>query len=229
MNKYLNYFDGVYYINMDDRLDRKEKFEKMAQGLNIPAIRVSAVIPLDQEVIPLYNGHNDPRRKFKISCTMSHQLVIKMAKENGFKNCLIFEDDCVLLDSYKSKIQQCVDELKNIKWDLFYLGGEPNNYCEFVSDNLQEIKNGGVYCTHAYAINNTLYDKVLNVKPHQIDVIDILYLNFNKNDVRCILSKELLAIQDNGYSDIWDYMRTNDSPLMVNAWDKYIYRKEKNI
>lgn len=220
MNKYLNYFDAVYYINMDSRTDRRERFEKMSKEFNVPAIRVSASVVSDEEATPLYEGHNDPRRKFKIGCTLSHQSIVRTAKENGFKNCLVFEDDCVLLDSYKSKIQQCVDELKNIEWDLFYLGGEPNNYCKSISNNLAEMgQDGGVYCAHAYAINNTYYDTVLNFSPNQADVIDLLYLHYHG---RCILSKELLAIQeDNIYSDLRGH-KVSSSNVMINAWNKYV-------
>jgi len=221
MNKYLGYFEGVYYINMDSRTDRKERFEKMAEEFSVPAIRVSALTATDEEAMPLYDGHNDPRRKFKMGCTMSHQSVVRMAKENGLKNCLIFEDDCVLLDSYKEKIQLCADELQNVEWDLFYLGGEPNNYCKPISDNLVQIENGGVYTTHAYAINHTFYDKMLSVKPNQVDTIDILYINYDRNSRKCILSKELLAVQDRSYSDLWDTI-TNSTQWMINGWNKYV-------
>jgi GR25 family glycosyltransferase involved in LPS biosynthesis len=93
MDKYLGYFEGVYYINMDSRTDRKERFEKMAEDFNIPAIRVSALTASDDEATPLYNGHNDPRRKFKMGCTLSHQSVVRMAKENGLKNCFYTETE----------------------------------------------------------------------------------------------------------------------------------------
>lgn len=222
MNKYLEYFEGVYYINLDSRTDRKKKFEKMAEEFNIPAIRVSAQVASEDEATPLYIGHVDSRRKFKMGCTMSHQSIVRTAKENGFKNCLIFEDDCVLLDSYKEKIQLCVDELKNIEWDLFYLGGEPNNYCKSISDNLVEIKNGGVYATHAYAINHIFYDKMLSIKPNQIDAIDILYLNcFDSNYRKYVLSKDLLAVQSESYSDLLD-ITINRTQHLIDGWNKYV-------
>jgi GR25 family glycosyltransferase involved in LPS biosynthesis len=160
-----------------------------------------------------------------MGCTLSHQFVVKMAKENGLKNCLIFEDDCVLLDSYKEQIQLCTDELQNVEWDLFYLGGEPNNYCKSISDNLVQIENGGVYTTHAYAINHTFYDKMLNVKPNQVDTIDILYINYDTHSRKCILSKKLLAVQDKSYSDLWDTI-TNSTQWMINAYNKYILNEK---
>lgn len=221
MNKYLGFFEGVFYINLDSRTDRKELFEKRAEEVGVVAERISAITPLESEVFPLYQGHNDPQRKFKVGCTLSHQHVIRLAKEKGLKNCLIFEDDCVFLEDYKIEIQKCVDELKDIEWDLFYIGGEPNNHCFRMSDNLYQIKDGGVYTTHAYAINHTFYDAALSISAHHVDTIDILYLNYNQNLRKCILSKKLLAVQDVSYSDLWDTVKDN-SQWMINAWEKYI-------
>lgn len=226
MDKYLGYFEGVYFINMDSRVDRKESFETRAEELSIPAKRISAITASDEEATPLYVGHDDYRRKYKIGCTLSHQSIIRMAKENGLKNCLIFEDDCVFLDSYKETIELCVSDLKEIEWDLFYLGGEPNNYCKSISKNLAQIENGGVYTTHAYAINHTFYDKVLNVKPNHIDTIDILYLNYDNTCRKAVLSKTLLAVQDKTYSDLWDTV-TDNSQWMVNGWNKFVSTENK--
>jgi hypothetical protein len=115
--------------------------------------------------------------------------------------------------------------LQNVEWDLFYLGGEPNNYCKSISDNLVQIENGGVYTTHAYAINHTFYDKMLNVKPNQVDTIDILYINYDTHSRKCILSKKLLAVQDKSYSDLWDTI-TNSTQWMINAYNKYILNEK---
>lgn len=225
MDKYLGYFEAVYYINMDSRVDRKEKFEKSAKELNIPAIRFPAITATDEQATPLYHGHNDPYRKFKMGCTLSHQAIVRKVKEQGLKNCLIFEDDCIFLESYKEKIKDCVEELKNVQWDLFYLGGEPNNYCTPISANLVQIKNGGVYTTHAYAINHTFYDKMLNVSANMVDTIDILYINYEDAFRKCILSKELLAVQDKTRSDLWNTV-SNSTEWMINGWNKYVLQNK---
>lgn len=221
MNKYLGYFDKVFYINLDSRVDRRKIFEESAKNLNIPVQRFSAVVAPDNLATPLYKGHVDPFRKFKIGCTLSHMEIIKYAKENNLSNCLIFEDDCVFLETYAENIQSCVNDLKQINWDLFYLGGQPNNYCEKVTNNLFQIKNGGVYTTHAYAINHTFFDKVLNVDPYSVDTIDILYLNYDTNKKITILSKHLLCTQNESYSNLRGEVR-GASDWMKQDWIKYV-------
>ena len=42
------------------------------------------------------------------------------------------------------------EDLKQIEWDMFYMGGEPNSECYSISDNLAKCTTG-LYGTHAYA------------------------------------------------------------------------------
>ncbi len=217
--KYLGYFDAVYYINLDSRTDRKEFFEKQAKELDIPAIRFSAITPKEGEFNeelagPRYYGNE--YTKFKIGCTISHQSLIRKAKENNWENILIFEDDCVFLDNFKEKAQLYVNELKNIKWDIFYFGGDPSASGTFITENLATIVKGGVYQTHAYAINHNIYDQILQYEPlvRPPIVID----EFISSDAYIkILGKEILAIQSNSYSDLWGYVN-NSQDIIKKSW-----------
>jgi hypothetical protein len=126
--------------------------------------------------------------------------MIKEAKRRGWKNCLIFEDDCVFEEGFTDKVKMCIEELKDLEWDIFYMGGEPNNICESVSPNLAKCLSG-MYGTHAYAINESFYDRMINT-PYTHGVIDTLYLN--QSDRTYIVAKELLAWQDDDFeSDLW--------------------------
>jgi GR25 family glycosyltransferase involved in LPS biosynthesis len=221
MNKYLDFFDSVFYINLDSRQDRDIKFKQRAKELDIPAIRVSGIIPEDDQVKPIYDGHVDARRKYKIGCTLSHKEIIQIAKKNELSNCLIFEDDCVFLDTYRSDIEKCINDLKDIEWDLFYMGGQPNNYCVKLTDNLSQIKNGGVYCTHAYAINKSFYDKFLSIDELKIDTIDIALINMSDDYRKAILSKKIMALQDVTYSDLWDAVKDSND-IIIESWNKFV-------
>jgi hypothetical protein len=66
---------------------------------------------------------------------------------------------------------------------------------------------------------------MLNVKPNQVDTIDILYINYDTHSRKCILSKKLLAVQDKSYSDLWDTI-TNSTQWMINAYNKYILNEK---
>lgn len=212
MSKYLDFFDKVFYINLDNRIDRKIAFEEQASRLKINAERFSGVI---------FNDLNyQPPRNYKIGCTLSHQEIIKIAKDNNYENCLIFEDDCIFLDNYIEEIEKCVNDLKYLKWDLFYMGGQPNNYATVLTDNIGKIIDGGVYTTHAYAVNKSFYDTILNINAVDIDVIDTFYTDY-EGSKDYLVSKELLAIQSNSFSDIRKIV-IDASEWMIRDWKNFI-------
>ena len=221
-DKYLNFFDAVYYINLDDRVDRRELFEKRSKLHDINAVRFPGIVPSENQYKQIINEF-DERRKYKVGCTLSHQGIVKEAKEKGHKNVLIFEDDCVFMEDFKNYAQLCVNELKDLEWDIMYFGGEPNNYCEGrVSKNLYKMRSdGGVYCAHAYAVNHTFYDKILNVDANAILTLDNFYVS---SPSKKILSAKIIALQDdNTYSDLWGYV-TNSSKQtnMIDTWNKFV-------
>jgi glycosyl transferase family 25 len=200
---YLDYFEKAFYINLDNRIDRKVLFENRIFKLGLSIPRYSAIL-LDKNYIESdENFKKDSRRHFKLACTLSHFEIIRMAKENGWKNVLIFEDDCIFCDDFLNKIGNCIEELKQYPWDLFYMGGEPNQIVLPLSNYLRVCPvHGGMYGTHSYAINNTFYDKILKIDPKRYAAIDSMYLH--QLDRTYVLTKELLVFQDDeSESDLW--------------------------
>jgi GR25 family glycosyltransferase involved in LPS biosynthesis len=221
MSKFLGYFDDVYYINLDYREDRKKLFEERSASIGLNAKRFSGIVPQDDEYSLIQSNQKDTRRKWKVGCTLSHQAIVREAKERGLQNVLIFEDDCIFLDDFINKAQVCVNDLKEQEWDLMYFGGQPNQYAKKVTENLASIENGGVYSTHAYAINHTFFDKMLNITPDYYDTIDILYLNYQSSQRKLFLSKEILAVQDATYSDLWNTVVFSQD-YSKKDWNKFV-------
>jgi GR25 family glycosyltransferase involved in LPS biosynthesis len=122
-----NYFDMVYYINLNSRPDRREQFERRAteagisQFIRFPAIHLSME---EANALPNITKHDgDDNRHLKVSSSLSHFAVIADAKKCGYESILIFEDDAVFVDEFEEKIKPVVDELKEITdWDLVYFG-----------------------------------------------------------------------------------------------------------
>jgi GR25 family glycosyltransferase involved in LPS biosynthesis len=92
-----DYFDGGFYLNLDKRTERREAFERRSKEAGFEVERFSA-IQLNEEDVP--NPFNGKDWYIKISCTYSHFQMIKEAKRRGWKNCLIFEDDCVFEEGF---------------------------------------------------------------------------------------------------------------------------------
>jgi hypothetical protein len=192
-----DYFDGAFYLNLDKRTERREAFERRSKEAGFEVERFPAIQLKEGDVPNPFNGRN---WHMKISCTYSHFEMIREAKRRGWKNCVIFEDDCVFEDGFVDKVKKCIDELKDKDWDLFYMGGEPGGWCDGVGDNLAKCT-AGMYATHAYVINESFYDKVLGLR-YDMGIIDTIYMAMYTNNY--YMAKELLAWQDGEFeSDLW--------------------------
>jgi len=154
MNK--KYFDKIYCINLDSRIDRwaycSEEFKKLGienEVERFPGIALSPGIA---------------------GCTRSHYEVIRLAKQNKFNNVLILEDDfTVTCDNFSQVLDKAVEQLKvhDVEYDILYLGGNlstdtSKNY--LVDSNLAKL----TYCktTHSYIINSSAYDIFLDIFNH---------------------------------------------------------------
>lgn len=187
--KIFDYIDAAYYINLDYRVDRKKSFEEQINKINIPVTRFNAIQFKEDEID---NPFNSIIWHKIIGCALSHQSIIKKAKELNLQNVWILEDDCVFVENFIEKAQKCIDDLKKTEWDMFYFGGELNKKAEPYSDFI--VKINGVYGAHSYLVNHTFYDTLLNI-PFTQGPIDIVYLNYNESLKKFYLSKELLCLQ----------------------------------
>ena len=86
------YIDKIVYINLDKRTDRREEIETELKKFDIEAERYSAI----------YTPHSGI-----VGCGYSHLNVLKLAKERGYKNVLILEDDFEFVVS-KEEFEQSI-------------------------------------------------------------------------------------------------------------------------
>lgn len=211
MNNPFNFFDKIFCINLDERQDRwKEccylfnKYDIMHKIERFPALKFN---------------HQDPRlmkAMGQIGCSMSHYAVTRKAKEQNLKNYLVLEDDFYFEynhDELFGKINNCINQLPN-DWDMFYLGGNLdasyNKYpIEKYSENL--FKLNSCHTTHAFAVNNKLYDIILKDEPNyetlptwynNYTVIDVYFCKNILSQNNCYISNPILSLQRPGFSNI---------------------------
>lgn len=156
------YVDFKVLINLEERVDRYNETLLELQKVGISEV---AHFPAIKHTIGISG------------CTRSHYEVVKMAKENGYKNILIFEDDVYFEcdeKMMKEKVSSCFEQINknNISPDFLYLGGylttPPDGrfhesdmlYHQYIDDNLFEL--GGCKTTHAYIIFESVYDKIIS-------------------------------------------------------------------
>jgi len=204
MNSF-DFFEKIYYINLDSRKDRKEKVLKEFNKYNINAIRKS----------PVTYKHENKLISGRMSLFLTTIDLVKDAVKNNYKNILLFEDDVVFLDrNLIENIKNSTSELPK-NWELFFLSANLQKptipYSKHLSINVYS------FGTQSYAINHTFYDKFLSFEDRLLsdpnfvikNPIDDFYGKYIFKNNKSFISKPLLTTQANDYSDIWDINRPN--------------------
>lgn len=124
--------EKIVFINLEKKKDRLDDIQKQFETFNFPKdkiIRFNAIENLS----------------CGIGCSKSHMEVIRMAKENGWKNVLVLEDDFEIVvseEEFKKNLQYFFERMNtqraavnnnNDHWDvamLAYNTNEPSHRCE---------------------------------------------------------------------------------------------------
>ena len=222
-----NYFDAAYCINLESRPDRLFNFMERARSVGLEVIRFPAIMPSLEECMGPWFYDIDVHRNKKLGNTLSHQAVIRDAKAKGYKRVLVFEDDAFFLSEF-NQFQDYVEELRMVPyWDIFYLGGSPDNGfhsrkfipCEQVTNTHLLYHVDVVWGTHAYAIQESFYDTVLNINPMALYPMDISLIHTQKRTY--LLGKKLLVTQDDSISDLTG-LRISQTAIYQENYEKSI-------
>ena len=180
-HKVWNSIDGILVINLDTSADRLSRFmQENAESLPIERVqRLSAVLG---RALPTYGkspwfteqtGERDRFWGGTAGCALSHRKAIEHARDAGWRNVLILEDDAVVrIDSPGVEILS--HALKNLRGDyMLYLGfNKPVPYGRKLIEgngvNLWQVE--GVLATHGYIIPASMYDRILPLLPSENNV-----------------------------------------------------------
>jgi hypothetical protein len=208
-NKIFGYFDNVYCINLEKRIDRKVSVIEQFNSININNINfVNAIEPKNQGVYKTIGAHG---------CALSHLKIYELEKNKNSNNFIVFEDDVIFENNFNEKIKPIIENLKDVEWDIFYFfyptkglndyNGNRGDIIKVYPSGL--VKNYGSIFTHAYAVNKKCLNELkLKVSPeyiqknNHIDIrsIDKAISNLNLNFFACNTN---LTFQDpNSYSSI---------------------------
>lgn len=159
----IDYFDKIFYIRRSELLGdsvekKRNRFFKSIQHFypNCRPVVVDAVMTLGKEG----SSH--------VGCAMSWRKVIQHAHESGMERILVFEEDSLLLKDFGNLFNEVIKELKTNHWDLCKLGAgtwfcvDPG-WEQYKDCKHLQIEDGT--CTHAMALNHTIYDRFLREYP----------------------------------------------------------------
>lgn len=155
----LNKCDGIVYINLENREDRKKLFLEEIRKIN-----------LDENKLHKVSGIYIPKNGHK-GCIQSHILALRIALMNDWDITCIMEDDAELTvspDDFNNTINNIYEEIKEkeIEWDAIMLStinksidNNDNNY-----NTLDKLK----YATTSgcYIIKKEYISKLLSLFEH---------------------------------------------------------------
>lgn len=196
------YFDNIYVLNLDRRVDRYEKIKHKLDKLDIKFERFSAIDGNDikddeYDFSNFRHGYGMIENKYALGCLRSHIEIIKDAKSKGYKRILIFEDDVLISKDINIHLQK----LRNIKdWKLLYLGSSQYNWnVEFIEDFY--FTNNTLGC-FAYAIDYSLYDEIIESNSEKYSVDNLIKNIQNKYQEKCYVFYPNICIADVSESTI---------------------------
>lgn len=230
-----NLIDGVVVINLDSSTKRLEAFMSTTGALFPSGVveRISAVV--GQEIsgygeAPWFTEATGDRASVwggAAGCALSHRKAIKYAKQRGWKNVLIFEDDARLQDS--SEVWEVLAKtLSSVQGRyLLYLGyNEPSPFGrKWIKGKHHDIwKVNGVLATHAYIVPASMYDLLLRYLPSEENIwewlsmykaIDVVYRDFLplKERVSIYAIYPVACSQGVAYSDIKQIVEKGESRI----------------
>jgi len=191
--------DGILVINMDDNPGRLENFMQQVGRLLPPQKlhRISAVAGrrvAGYGELPWFTERTGARAPFwggTAGCALSHRRAVERARQEGWKNVLILEDDARLTPS-RAALDMLESVLTSLRGDYFlYLGfNRPTPYGTCLkrgADGVSLWRTEGVLATHAYLLPASMYERVLALLPEEESVwewlsryraVDVLYRDF---------------------------------------------------
>lgn len=160
------YFDKIFYINLDEDIERNDNIlnEFNKHGItNIERVSASKFKILPRE--HLYRNFNKKDEKYllgSISCRDSHLKCVKLAKQRKYKKILILEDDIIFMENPNIIIKQNHEILND--WDMLYFGGL-----------VEPFFRNQIVCAHSYAVKDTIYDDIIFMAENSGMEIDNFY------------------------------------------------------
>jgi GR25 family glycosyltransferase involved in LPS biosynthesis len=122
--------DIIYYINLENRIDRRDNFIKEMEKNDIPKEKIKRINAIKHE-------------RGEIGCSQSHIKVLKEFIDSNYKNCIIFEDDFEFIVSkeiFISLLEKIFNN--NINYDIIMLSGNITSYIDTEYNFLKKVLDG---------------------------------------------------------------------------------------
>jgi glycosyl transferase family 25 len=190
-----DHIDKIIYINLNKRTDRREEIEEELNHFDLKYERFEAI------ETPGFGIHG---------CGLSHLQVLKLAKEQDYKNVLILEDDFQFLvtkEEFEKNLTQFFE--LDLPFDVCMLSYNLKEYETTEYDFILRMLD--VHSASGYIVNSNYYDKLIELyewalpllettKMHWVYANDIIWKKYQKEDLWYCF-KTRIGKQRDGFSD----------------------------
>jgi GR25 family glycosyltransferase involved in LPS biosynthesis len=210
---YLDGIDIIYWINMEESIDRRNNMLNMFKDKIFKNIKIEKINAINGKKINLLSiietkNKNTQTSPSEYGCLLSHLEAIRKFSISNYNIALILEDDCTLeFKKYWNKtIKQIIQEAP-LDWEIIklYYGADNGNIIFNWNNNINYFKYKNTYGTVAYLIN----------KKAAIKFIKKYYIN----------NKYILDYHDYYVSDRFIYDKIN---TYVYKYPYFIYRSNND-
>lgn len=155
-------------INLQTEYEKRDRIEKRLQNLNINYEIFDAVKGMDNRYMNNVEIDKDWRDPYtnrvmtqgEVGCALSHYNVWKRALNMSNDITLILEDDADFVHDFNKKLDEILNELSKIEWEVCYLGRKKmTDDGESVSQNLSI--SGYSYWLVGYLVNRRGLTKLI--------------------------------------------------------------------
>jgi hypothetical protein len=209
----MNNIDGAFVINLKHRTDRLEEFYNQLDKASIP-----------REKIERFEAIYIPTNTC-VGCNESHLAVLKLAKERGYKNVLVFEDDFDFLVSgerFEQNLKDFFEVEKSIDWKVVMLSYNLVSKKPSTNEKIQKILGitNDANNASAYLVNGEYLDSLIGFISYGTEMLrstgyhwlyqnDQVWKTLQKDD-KWFYFLERMGKQRPSYSDLSKEYRESD-------------------
>ncbi|XP_022122338.2 glycosyltransferase 25 family member [Pieris rapae] len=168
----------IFMINLERRKKRRDLMNASFVELGIVSKWFKAIDGKSltkEDIIKKYNikllpnyedpYHKRPMKAGEIGCFLSHYFIWKKIVENHYNTTLILEDDIHFVPYFKEKFLTVLQEIRQIDWDLLYIGRKIllDDEEPFVTEHTVKPKYS--YWTLGYVLRESGAKKLLAADP----------------------------------------------------------------
>lgn len=186
-------FEAIYFINLDYRTDRRDKFERNSKYLGVKNLIRTRAVQSDEVEL-----HDWPGSASEMAIRLSHIKTLEDARDKAYKFFIIFEDDTIISRSFVKDLSKLLNNTPS-DWDMLYLYAE-NHFLKPIPVNDRIIKLQNTLGLVAVAYSSKSLDKIIRKLKNDSRWVDSVMADLHK-ELNVYAPKKSIVKHAFGYSD----------------------------